>query len=163
MLLASCSESPKKHTNKPFDEEKVKEPLVQANQSSVRLEDEDIDLYIKRQNLDVIRTETGLRYQITKKGKGKLIKAKNIVSIEYKTYSIDGKLLYSSDEEGLKTFEIEKNNEIQALDEVLKCMQNTSEAHLVIPSHLAYGVAGDGDKIRQRIPIVMKIKVLSVK
>jgi hypothetical protein len=75
--VASCNEPSKKNSNKntPFDEEKVKEPLVQANQSSVRLEDEDIDLYVKRQNLDVTKTETGLRYQITKKGKGKLIKA----------------------------------------------------------------------------------------
>lgn len=161
-LLAACS-NPKKEVKKTFNEDKFSEPLVKANQNAVRLEDEDIDLYIKRQQMNVVKTETGLRYQITKKNNGRKIKAEDIVTLDFKTFSINGELLYSSDESGRKVMEVEKNNEIQALDEVLKQMSNGEEAHLVIPSHLAFGIAGDGDKIRQRIPIVMKIKVLSVK
>lgn len=161
-LVVSCSESPNK-VKKPFEQGNVKEPLIAANQNAVRQEDEDINLYIKRQKLNAIRTETGLRYQITKEGQGQLIKAKNKVTLDYETFSIDGNLLYSSKESGVKMLEVEKNNEVQALDEILKLMKNGAEAHMVIPSHLAYGIAGDGNKIRQRIPIVMKIKVLNVK
>lgn len=163
VLLTSCNEPQKKAKLESFDEESVKEPLVQANQNSVRMEDEDINLYIKRHALNVIRTETGLRYQITKKGAGKTIKSKDKVILDFETYSIAGELLYTSKEEGTKEIEIDKSNEIPALEEALKRMNNRSEAHLVIPSHLAYGVAGDGKKIRQRIPIVMKIKILNVK
>ncbi len=160
--FVGCKESVQKPT-KPLDENELKEPLMNANQEAVRFEDEDIDLYIKRQQMDAIRTETGLRYQITKQGKGPFLKNKDIATISFKTFSINGELLYSSDESGEKVMEIDKNNEIQALDEMLKLLKVGAEAHLVIPSHLAYGVAGDGDKIRQRIPIVMKIKVLNVK
>lgn len=162
LLAVSCSDpAPKKQ--KPFNEERVKEPLVEANQNSVRTEDEDINLYVKRQQLDIVRSESGLRYHISKTGHGKQIKAKDVVTYSYQTFAIDGTLLYSSEKEGNKTVEVEKNNEIHAVDEALKLMRNGDYAHLVIPSHLAYGVAGDGDKIRQRIPIVMKIKVLNVK
>lgn len=161
-IFVGCKESVQKPT-KPLDENELKEPLMNANQEAVRLEDEDIDLYIKRQQMDAIRTETGLRYQITKQGKGSFLKNKDIATLSFKTFSINGELLYSSDESGEKVMEIDKNNEIQALDEMLKLMNVGAEAHLVIPSHLAYGIAGDGDKIRQRIPIVMKIKVLNVK
>ncbi len=162
LFVIGCKESVQK-TNKPLDENELKEPLMNANQEAVRLEDEDIDLYIKRQQMNAIRTETGLRYQITKQGNGKLIKNKDIVTLSFQTFSINGELLYSSDKSGEKVMEIDKNNEIQALDEMLKMLNVGAEAHMVIPSHLAYGLAGDGDKIRQRIPIVMKIKVLKVK
>lgn len=158
----SCSNSEKK-VKKTFDEKKVAEPLVIANQNAVRVEDEDINLYIKRQQLKVEKSETGLRYNITKNGNGQIIQSEDIVTIDYQTFSINGELLYSSNESGPKVIKIDKSNEIQALDEVLKLMSNGDKAHLVIPSHLAYGIAGDGDKIRQRIPIVMKIKVVNVK
>lgn len=161
LLLFGCKE-PDKKDKRLLSEEEIKETMVNANQQSVRLEDEDIDLYIKRQQLDIVKTETGLRYQITKQGKGPLIKAKNLVTIGFETLSINGEPLYSSEESGPKVLEIEKNNEIPALDEMLKLMNLGAESHMVIPSHLAYGVAGDGDKIRQRIPIVMKIKVLNI-
>lgn len=162
LLVAGCSDPAPKRT-RPFDEARAKEPLLEANQHSVRSEDEDINLYVKRQQLDIVRSESGLRYEISKTGHGKLIKAKDEVTYSYQTFSIDGTLLYSSDEEGNKVVEVDKNNEIHAIDEILKLMRNGDSAHLVIPSHLAYGVAGDGDKIRQRIPIVMKIKIINVK
>lgn len=162
LLAVGCSDpAPKKQ--RPFDEARVKEPLVEANQHSVRTEDEDINLYVKRQQLDIVRSESGLRYEISKTGHGKLIKAKDVVTYSYETFSIDGNLLYSSEEQGDKVVKVDKNNEIHAIDEVLKLMRDGDSAHLVIPSHLAYGVAGDGDKIRQRIPIVMKIKIINVK
>lgn len=161
LTLISCQNPTPKSPN-IFNEEKVKEPLVEANQNAVRTEDEDINLYVKRHQLNLTRSETGLRYEIDKIGTGKLIKTTDLVTLSFNTFSIDGTQLYSSDEQGNKFFEIDKNNEVQALDEVLKLMRKGDAAHLVIPSHLAYGVAGDGDKIRQRIPIVMKIKVINV-
>jgi gliding motility-associated peptidyl-prolyl isomerase len=161
-VMAFSCKSPNHEKQIPFNPDKVKEPLVEANQNAVRTEDEDINLYIKRQQLNVTRSETGLRYQISKTGSGRLIKSSDLVTLSYTTYAIDGTPIYSSDELGTKFFEIDKNNEVQALDEALKLMRKGDAAHLVIPSHLAYGVAGDGDKIRQRIPIVMKIKVINV-
>lgn len=160
--VAACSD-PAHQKQRPFNENKAKEPLVQANQNSVRTEDEDINLYIKRHQLNIIRSESGLRYEISKLGHGKFIKAKDVVTYSYQTFSIDGVMLYSSEEDGNKVVEVEKNNEIQAIDEALKLMRVGDAAHLVIPSHLGYGVGGDGDKIRQRIPIVMKIKIINVK
>ncbi len=163
LYIISCDNDQNEKKQKEFEKEKFVEPFLNSNIKAVRTEDEDIDLYIKRQNINVIKTETGLRYLITKKTIGKKPKINNIVSIEYKTYLITGEEIYNSTVNGIKTFKIDKSNEISGLNEGVKLLSVLSEAHLIIPSHLAYGVSGDGDNILERIPIVMKIKLLEIK
>jgi len=45
------------------------------------------------------------------------------------------------------------------LHEAVQHLKRGAEARLVLPSHLAYGVAGDGNKVKGRKSIAMVIQI----
>ena len=106
------------------------------------------------------QTNTGLRYEITKQGAGKQINIGEVVTLEYETFLLNGKKIYNSNDAGVKKFAVDQSEEIAGLHEAMKLMNHGSEAKLIIPSHLAYGAGGDGNKIKPYQPIIMKIKVM---
>jgi len=105
-------------------------------------------------------TETGLRYEILKKGNGQKIKLGETVTLEYYTSLLSGEEIYNSKNDGEKQFVVEKTEEIAGLHEAVQLMNKGSEARLIIPSHLAYGSSGDGNKIKQYQTIIMKIRIM---
>jgi len=131
-----------------------------GNQKIVELENEDIELFLKRYEWDVKQTGTGLRYEILKTGTGKNIEAGETVTLAYRTFLLTGEEIYNSDEAGLKQFAVEKSEEIVGLHEAVQLMNKGSEARLIIPSHLAYSAAGDGYKIKPYQTIIMKIVIM---
>jgi FKBP-type peptidyl-prolyl cis-trans isomerase len=135
-------------------------PFIWGNQKIVELENEDIELFLKRYNWEMKKTDTGLRYEITKKGTGKNIGVGETVILEYSTYLLSGEEIYNSNEEGLKRFVVEKSGEIAGLHEAVQLMKKGSEARIIIPSHLAYSASGDGNKIKPYQIIMMKIKMM---
>ena len=130
-----------------------------GNQKIVELENEDIELFLKRYPWEMKQTNTGLRYEITKKGSGKKIEAGETVTLEFRTFLLTGVKIYGSDEFGTKQFVVDKSEEIAGLHEAVKLMNRGAEARLIIPSHLAYGAGGDGNKIKQYQTIIMKINL----
>jgi len=134
-------------------------PFILGNQKIVELENEDIELFLKRYKWEMKQTNTGLRYEITKKGTGKKVEAGETVTIEYRTFLLTGERIYDSKDVGDKQFVVDKSEEIAGLHEAVKLMNRGSEARLIIPSHLAYGAGGDGNKIKQYQTIIMKINL----
>jgi len=134
-------------------------PYLLGNQKIVELENEEIELFLKRYKWTMKQTDTGLRYEITKRGKGKNIEAGETVMLEYRTFLLSGKEICNSENEGIKQFVVDKSEEISGLHEAVKLMNKGAEARLIIPSHLAYGATGDGNKIKQYQTIIMKIVV----
>jgi hypothetical protein len=135
-------------------------PFILGNQKIVELENEDIELFLKRYQWKMQQTNTGLRYELTKKGDGKNIEMGETVLLQYHTFLLTGEEIYNSDEDGVKQFVVEKSEEIAGLHEAVQLMTKGSEARLIIPSHLAYGAGGDGNKIKPYQIIMMKIKVM---
>ena len=135
------------------------DPFIIGNIKIVELEDEDIELVLERYKWNMKQTDTGLRYEITKKGRGKNIAKGETVTLEYSTFLLNEKKIYSSKEDGLKQFIVEKSEEIAGLHEAVQLMNRGAEARLIIPSHLAYGVTGDGNRIAPYQTIIMRIVV----
>ena len=135
------------------------DPFVLGNKKIVELENEEIDLIIKHYQWKMTQTNTGLRYEITKKGVGKNIEKGETVFLEYSMMLLNGEKVYNSKEEGVKKFVVEKSEEIAALHEAVQLMNKGAEARLIIPSHLAYGVSGDGNKIMPYQTLIMKVKI----
>jgi FKBP-type peptidyl-prolyl cis-trans isomerase len=134
--------------------------FILRNQKLLELENEDIELFLKRHEWKMTQTNTGLRYEITKKGGKKNIEVGETVTLEYRTWLLDGNEIYNSKENGVKQFVVEKSEEIGGLHEAVRLMSKGSEARLIIPSHLAYGASGDGNKIKPYQTLIMKIKVM---
>ena len=143
--------------------EEVKEdkdaPYVEGNKNIMRRENEEIQMFLKRYGWDMQRTPTGLYIEVLSPGNGELYKENDPVTLEYRTFLLSGEMIYCSDSLGKKHFVVNRSEEIDALHEAVQLLRPGAKARLVIPSYLAYGVAGDGDRIQGLQPVMMEIKI----
>jgi FKBP-type peptidyl-prolyl cis-trans isomerase len=135
-------------------------PYVEGNKNIMRRENEEMQMFIQRYGWQMQRTPTGLYVEVLEPGNGELFKENDRVAMEYKIFLLSGEQIYSSDSNGVKVFMVNRSEEIDALHEAAQMLRPGAKARLVIPSYLAYGVAGDGDRIQGLQPIVMEVRVL---
>ena len=135
-------------------------PYVEGNKKIMQLENEEMQMFIARYGWQMERTPTGLYIEILEPGHGEQFREGDRVMLEYKTFLLSGEQIYNSDSNGVKVFIVNRSEEIGALHEAVQMMRPGAKARLVIPSYLAYGVAGDGDMIHVLQPIVMEIRAL---
>ena len=158
LSVFSCEKKPQKQ-QKPVSKSEMKSSMETANRYLLNEEEEDISNYIKRHGLEMKTTGTGLRYQIMKQGSEKRIEKGERVVLEYELSSIAGDLLYSSEKDGVKTFVVGEGEVESGLDEAMTCLHWGDVAKLIIPSHLAYGLHGDDDRIPAYSTLVYMIKI----
>lgn len=160
MLLPmfSCEDKPKQ--NQPqVTKEEMKNSMEKANRYLLNEEEEDIANYVRRHQLDMTSTGTGLRYQIMEQGSSRLIEKGQKVTLEYELHSIAGDLIYSSENEGLKSFVVGEGGVESGLDEAMTYLHYGDVAKLIIPFHLGYGLHGDDNKIPEYATLVYTIKI----
>jgi FKBP-type peptidyl-prolyl cis-trans isomerase len=156
--LFACNEKPKKPVEIPKKE--MKQSMETANRYLLNEEEEEIEHYVQRHGLEMVRTGTGLRYQIIRQGDGKQIENGDVVSLDYELYSLKGELIYSSEKEGVKTFKVGEGGVESGLNEAMTYLHYGDVAKLIIPFHLAYGLHGDDNKIPEYATLVYTIKVI---
>lgn len=132
-------------------------PYVEGNKNIMRRENEEMQMFIQRYGWQMQRTPSGLYIEILDPGKGDLYKEGDLVNLEYRTFLLTGEMIYCSDSLGLQHFVVNRSEGIDALHEAVQMLRPDAKARLVIPSYLAYGVAGDGDRIQGLQPIMMEI------
>ena len=155
----SCQEKPQKPSN-PVTKNEMKNSMEKANRYLLNEEEEDIENYVKRHDLTMTSTGTGLRYQILKQGSEKKIEKGEQVTLEYELHSIAGDLIYSSENDGVKSFVVGEGTVESGLDEAMTNLHRGDVAKLIIPFHLAYGLHGDDDKIPEYATLVYTIKII---
>ena len=156
--LYACNEKPKKPVEIPKKE--MKQSMETANRYLLNEEEEEIENYVKRHGLEMVRTGTGLRYQIIRQGEGKQIANGDVVSLDYELHLLKGELIYSSDKEGVKTFKVGEGGVESGLNEAMAYLHYGDVAKLIIPFHLAYGLHGDDNRIPEYATLVYTIKVI---
>lgn len=161
LVFSSCNTAVKRDNgNEAMPKE---DELIQHRRSVVRNEDEDIENYIARRNYSMITTQTGLRYYIYHRGEGnELIREDDVVAIAFEISLLDGTVVYSSNDQGELELKVGKSSLANGLQEGLRYLHPGDKALLIIPSHLAYGLTGDGDKIGKYQVLVMHVEVLRV-
>ncbi|MCO6500712.1 MAG: FKBP-type peptidyl-prolyl cis-trans isomerase [Vicingus serpentipes] len=159
-VFISCSEE--QEVKQPSLKE-IQEALLEANIKATEMESQQIEAYIKQKELSVIATGTGLRYSIYHKGdqiiKGELGKR---AVINYQVTLLNGDTCYST---GGKPEELLVGEDYaeSGLHEAIQLMYQGDKAIVIIPSHLAHGLAGDLKKIPIRSTIVYDIELVQVK
>ena len=160
ILIFSCygdtEEFPK------VDLKKLQENLLEANKKAVAVESEQIQKYIKNKKLDVIKTETGLCYQIYNDSNGVLISNKQKAVVKYTVKLLDDTACYSTKDE-VEEFTVGKDYVESGLHEGIQYMSVGDKAIIIIPSYLAHGLAGDFKKIPFRSTIVYDIELVAIK
>lgn len=137
------------------------DPYVEGNKRILALETEEIELVIKRHQWNMTTTGTGLNYEIIEQGSGKRFMEGDSVSMKYTIALLSGQIIYDSGTDGIKTFRVDKSEEIPALHEIAKLLSPGAKVRMVVPSHLAYGAGGDGDKINGREALIMNTEIIN--
>ena len=164
LFLLSCNiDQNKKEVNQIIDNKELITSLEELNRKMIQYESDLIEDYVEKNDLNVVKTGTGLRYQIVKEGVGEFVKKGNVVTLEYELSLLSGELLYSSDNDGNKVFLVSRGGVESGLEEAVLKLKRDSEAILILPSYLAHGLIGDGNKIPAKAILVYRIKVIDIK
>lgn len=136
---------------------------IEARKDFLKKERESIEAYQKDNKLKLQRTGTGLYYEITKdSADGETIRSGDIVEYDYDIYALDGKLLYSSNTLGRGLLKVDKQDAEIGLHEALKLLSLGDEGLFILPSHLAFGVAGNMDKVPPMTSLRYELKIINI-
>lgn len=142
------------------DKKQKQAKLDSLNRILVLKEKEEIEKYIEKSDKSFVETGTGLCYCIVNQGDGGPVLNGNIVALDYEVRLLNNELLYSSTESGRKVFVVGHGGVESGLEEAILYLHKGDEAEIIIPSRLAHGLTGDGNKIPINSTIVYKVKVI---
>lgn len=157
-MLTSCQSNPKKensHQAVPSADD-----FIKYNQRVLAEEEKLISNYLDRHAIPALTGRGGLRYYIDGKGDGRQVKDSMTVKIAYEVRFLTGDLVYSSNITGQRVIVLGKTSVESGLYDVILKMRVGDRAKFVLPSHLAFGASGDGDKVPPRTTLVYDIELI---
>jgi FKBP-type peptidyl-prolyl cis-trans isomerase FkpA len=161
LSLLSCNNKNNKDNKLP-DNKEIEERMIATNQMMLDIEEQEIVEFIERYGWNVVETGSGLRYEIHHKGNGKKAEEGRVAILNYEIRLISGDLVYTSADEGVKSFKIGRGGVESGLEEGILLMSIGDKARFIMPPHLAHGVPGDGVKIPKRIPIIYYVELIDL-
>lgn len=87
----------------------------------------------------------------------------DLVELEYEIKDLNGNMIYSKEELGRKTYKVDKEDFIPALQIGIKTMKVGEKVRFVIPSYNAFGIVGDQNKIGINQSIISTVTLLNIK
>lgn len=126
-------------------------------------EKHEIEAFIARRGRPLQQSGTGLYYDIYERNpQGAVIARGDAVDMAYTLTLLNGAPLASSAEEGLRRWVVGAEAEEPGLTELLLKMRRGEKAFAILPSHLAYGLSGDGGRIPPKAVLLYDIEIKSV-
>jgi len=133
----------------------------EANSPDPSTQDQLIQDFIKKNNLNAQKTASGLYYVIDKKGNGKHATAADQVKVHYKGTLLDGTKFDSSyDRNEPITFPL--SGVIRGWTEGIPLFEEGGKGKLIIPSALGYGPNGAGGVIQPNEILVFDVELLQI-
>jgi peptidylprolyl isomerase len=127
------------------------------------IQEEDIQKYIKENNLQMTRTPTGLYYMFPLKSFANRVKPGDEVLVHYTGYFLDGKIFDSSIPRNQAfAFTVGSGAVIKGWDEALQMMSLGDKIKIILPYQLAYGASGSST-IPANTPLVFDIELLEIR
>ncbi len=118
----------------------------------------------EKTEMDLVTTETGLRYIDMLVGDGSKPSQGDVVTVHYSGYLMDGKKFDSSvDRDEPLVFRLGVGAVIKGWDEGIATMKIGGKRKLVIPSHLGYGERGVVGLIPPNADLVFDVELLGSK
>jgi FKBP-type peptidyl-prolyl cis-trans isomerase FklB len=109
----------------------------------------------------VVTLESGLQYKITSAGTGPKPAAGDKVKVHYKGTLLNGEVFDSSIERG-EPVEFQLDRVIRGWTEGLQQVNEGSKVILYVPSDLAYGPQGAGERIGPNSTLIFEIELIQV-
>jgi len=162
LLVFSCKEikarKPKEHSVTNFYKE-----VIEQNKKLNKLENEKIQRVISKDTLlNFKSSKNGFWYAFVERDSLSTItpKVNDLVSLTYDIKTIYNQPVYN---EKKVDYKVEKEDFIPGLQEGIKLMKEGDKAVFIIPSYTAYGVTGDGNKIKINQTIKSTVKLIQIK
>ncbi len=145
--------------------EKEMEKQRAAAENQIVADGKTIDQFLSDQNIENAQTtESGLRYVITKEGKGETAAPGQTVSVHYTGTTLEGEKFDSShDRNEPISFVLGQGQVIPGWDEGISLLNKGAKATLYIPSSLAYGPRGAGGVIKPNAILKFDVELVDVK
>ncbi len=159
----SCGDNKPVNPVQNLSQVQVTEKLLLANKAALNVEDQQIEKLIASRGWEMMKTGTGLRYQVLEKGKGFQAVTGKIARFEYEVDLLSGEIIYTYDKTGPKEFRIGSGGVESGLEEGILLLKTGDKVRFIIPSYLAHGLAGDQDKIPPKATLVYTVKLIDLK
>lgn len=159
-MIASCAkQNPVPSTDDQFMTESEMDVSKNRTKELNNLERTQIQDWINSQ--DVKYFPMGMNYWVNIENLDKKSRKNNgeKVSYQYDVYDFDRTKLYDKPF-GNRDVMFGRFQEMDAVEDVIRYLNQGEEAEILVPSVLAYGTYGDGKKITNDMPLIIKVKVL---
>lgn len=154
------------NSQKPVDEKPIrqqKQSNIESTRAYLEREREQIKAFMDTNQYHWVNTGMGMFYTLLDSSDSKqLAKDGQTVTFSYATLSLKGELYYSSSESGNRTLRLGKQDAELGLHDALKLIHLGDKALFILPSHLAFGVAGDQKRIPPRTPLLYEIEIITI-
>lgn len=157
-FLSSCGDVPVVDVQ-PAKGDTLKENLINANRVIAQNEETQIDAYVERRGRQMQRLACGARVVETHGSHGPQVGYEDTVAIRYSVEAINGTVIYSNLCDTVVSGRLQPT---RGLDAALRTLGEGSKAVVILPSEQAYGVAGDGDRVKSRMVLIYNVEVLKV-
>lgn len=114
------------------------------------------------QNKDIVKTASGLQYQVLKQGQGMSPHANSTVTLNYEGRLLD-QTVFDSSIARQQPVTLKLNEMIKGLNEGVQLMKEGEKARFFIPAQLAYGEIGSGDVIEPNSTLIFDVELIKVK
>ncbi len=111
------------------------------NDDELKTFDDKIAAYVKKNNLEMTRSESGLYYTIQSEGEGDPIKANAVISAIYKGKLLNGKVF----DEQKEPTELTLKNLVHGWREIAYYLKPGGKATIICPPQLGYGQQAIGE------------------
>ncbi len=166
ITATSCQEvGNQENREKTGQKHYTKEELMRINNARKQAEERRINKYIQRSGLPFKRTNTGLRYHIYETSQEDVPTANDgqIAAIDFAVVVLNGDTVYRSKPGRPAEFLIGKDHVESGLHEGITYLKPGEKALLVLPPHLAHGLAGDLKKIPMNATIIYDLHLREVR
>lgn len=161
-VVVSCKEPqarrPKQHGTTNFYKEVLKE-----NKKLNALEKKRLEEWVAKDTVKEYKTSpNGFWYTYITKDtlNSNSPQFEDLVMLSYNIADLNGDILY---EEKERSYKVDKEDFIPALQDGIKLMKKGETITFVIPSYRAFGVTGDGNKIAVNQPIQSTVTLIDIK
>lgn len=124
----------------------------------IALNEQQISTYVEDNNLDAVRSDSGLYYVIEEEGTGAQPSATSVVTVAYKGYFLNGSVFDQSNASGI-SFNLRQV--IKGWTEGITYFKEGGSGLLLVPAHLGYG-NNDNRGIPGGSVLIFEINLISV-
>ena len=143
---------------------KQQEDMMAMMGEQMKVDSATIEQYLAENDINAEVTESGLRYEIIKKGKGVQPATGDSVFVHYRGTLLDGtEFDASTPERGPIGFPLGQQAVIAGWDEGIALLNKGGKAKLYVPSPLAYGPQRRSEVIAENSILVFDVELVDVK